>query len=135
MLQLPVDADDDLIESGLMQEQTLRGHSEVSIQLRQIQLRKITSRIRAGIYHSGESSLDSSLEEALGVLDQWRGAFPTIPDPRNVYETLEWRDLNYYRELLSLYRAVALPRSFGDPGAGPNTTLTWGPACRRPHRS
>ncbi|KAL2106944.1 hypothetical protein VUR80DRAFT_5455 [Thermomyces stellatus] len=56
--------------------------------------------------------------EALSALDHWRSTFPIISTPCNVYETPEWRDLNYYRELLSLYRAVALPRGLKEPGTG-----------------
>lgn len=39
-------------------------------------------------------------------------SIPRIVAPRNVYETPDWRDLNYYRELLNLSRSLALsPRT------------------------
>ncbi|KAL3454593.1 hypothetical protein BJX65DRAFT_301229 [Aspergillus insuetus] len=62
---LPIDADDDLIDAGTTGEQQTRGYSEVSFQLRQISLRKITSRIRTQLYRAPSSSLATEILAAL----------------------------------------------------------------------
>jgi hypothetical protein len=111
-VQLPVDADDDLIESRKEEDQILRGSSEVAAQLRQIRLRRITARIGTQVYRHVPSRQPHQLLEAVEAVDadlaQWRTEFPLLAEPRTVYETAQWRDLNYFRERLKLYRLLVL---------------------------
>lgn len=110
--KLPVDADDDLVESGNGDAQILRGMSEVTAQLRQIHLRQISSKIGSRIYRKPATHDLGALEIAvvgiLSELDHWRDSFPLILKPQSAYETLHWRNLNYYRERLKCFRPLAL---------------------------
>lgn len=86
--------------------------SEVSAQLRQIRLRQITSRIGKTLYRKPTSHtnsvLQASVELILEALSDWRVSFPLLVNPRNVYETTHWRDLNFYRERLKCFRPFIL---------------------------
>ncbi|KAL3441530.1 fungal-specific transcription factor domain-containing protein [Aspergillus insuetus] len=110
--ELPIDADDDLITTGNIDGQMLRGMSEVSAQLRQIQLRRITSKIGTLLYRKAANWQDSDpakmVDEIIDELDQWRRRFPIVSQPHNVYESIQWRDLNYFRECLKCFRVLAL---------------------------
>lgn len=112
---MPFDADDDLVEACSIEEQDLRGLSETSIQRRHIQLRRITTKIRTDLYRRRPSSsndmdgLEARTAKVLGELDDWRLAIPGLGVCRSVYETDQWRDLNYYRERLKCVRALIQP--------------------------
>ncbi|KAH6679899.1 fungal-specific transcription factor domain-containing protein [Plectosphaerella plurivora] len=119
-VELPVDADDDLIESRREEDQMLRGPSEVAAQLHQIGLRRITARIGTQLYRQMPSRTPRDLQAAVSAieadLDHWREMFPVVAEPRTVYETSQWRDLNYFRERLKCYRLLVL--TGGDPEDG-----------------
>lgn len=95
--------------------------SEVSAQLRQIQLRQITSKIGTRLYRTTSdqrrSDLQAGVEEIVDELDDWRGKFPLVLEPRNIYESPEWRDLNYFRERLKCFRLLMLAKSDQDAAA------------------
>jgi hypothetical protein len=88
--------------------------SEVSAQLRQIRLRQITSKIITRLYRKGSildtHALHGAVENILADLDQWRNSFPLLMPARNAYETLQWRELNYYRERLKCFRPLVLAK-------------------------
>lgn len=96
-----------MIEAGRTSDQVLRDFSEVAAQRRLIELRKLTSRIRVELYLSKPTT--ESVTSLVTALNSWRTSFPLVTNPRNVYETVEWRDLNYQRELLSIYHSAVLP--------------------------
>ncbi|KAF4465894.1 hypothetical protein FALBO_7260 [Fusarium albosuccineum] len=112
--ELPIDADDDLIESGNIDAQLLRGMSEVSAQLRQIRLRKITSMIGTRLYRTTANhsygDLRSAVDMILDKLHTWHEEFPILAEPRNIYEHVHWRDLNYFRERLKCFRLLMLAK-------------------------
>ncbi|KAJ3546092.1 hypothetical protein NM208_g2186 [Fusarium decemcellulare] len=112
--EFPIDADDDLIESGNIDAQLLRGMSEVSAQLRQIRLRKITSMIGTRLYRTtanrSHCDLRNTVDGILHNLQMWHDEFPVLAEPRNIYEHVHWRDLNYYRERLKCFRLLMLAR-------------------------
>ncbi|CAH0055859.1 unnamed protein product [Clonostachys solani] len=99
-MQLPIDADDDLIESTNIDSQVLRGMSEVSAQLRKTLYRKPANHTYG--------ALQASVEPILEDLSNWRVSFPMLVSPRSVYETTHWRDLNFYRERLKCFRPFIL---------------------------
>lgn len=107
-----MDADDDLIESGSVNNQILRGFSEVSVQSRHIELRRITSHMRSHLFHAQVdtpcSSIHSMSNHVITRLDHWRDAFPLLHEPCSVYESKHWRDLNYSRERLRCFRFLFL---------------------------
>jgi hypothetical protein len=90
----------------------LRGTSEVAAQLRHIRLRQITTKIGTRLYRQssnrGAVDLQSTVSDIVSDLDRWRLSFPVLSQPRNAYETSEWRDLNYSRERLKCYRLLVL---------------------------
>lgn len=90
----------------------LRGPSEVAAQLRQIGLRRITARIGTQLYRQLPDRHPRDLQAAMSAveadLDRWREAFPVLAETRTVYETTQWRDLNYFRERLKCYRLLVL---------------------------
>lgn len=110
--ELPVDADDDLVESDNIELQIVRGMSEVSAQLRQIALRQITSSITTNLYRKPSThdlnALQCAVEGIVTRLDRWRSIFPILGQDRSAYETIQWRDLNYFRERLKCFRPLAL---------------------------
>ncbi|KAF7551169.1 hypothetical protein G7Z17_g5208 [Cylindrodendrum hubeiense] len=114
---LPTDADDDLVETRQIETQVFRGSSEVSIQLRHIRLRQITSRISTCLLRPplDESSDEAqvTIEQILTDLDNWQQSFPLVQEARNTYETTQWRDLNYHRERLKCFRFLVLSRKRG----------------------
>lgn len=89
-----------------------RGMSEVSAQLRQIRLRQITTKIGTRLYRASATQSAEDLRPAVydivAELSRWRDAFPILLEPRNPYETIQWRDLNYFRECLKCYRLLIL---------------------------
>lgn len=95
-----------------MEDQIIRGMSEVSAQLRQIRLRQITTKIGTRLYressHRPGIGLQAIANDIIGELDHWRMSFPILLEPRNAYETTQWRDLNYFRERLKCYRLLVL---------------------------
>lgn len=99
-----------MIETGKIESQCLRGLSEVSAQLRQIHLRQITAKISTKLYRPTASirynDLCIAVKDLLGELDEWRSEFPILTEPRNIYESIQWRDLNYFRERLKCFRLL-----------------------------
>ncbi|KAJ3538722.1 hypothetical protein NM208_g5782 [Fusarium decemcellulare] len=111
-VEVPLDADDDLVASGNVSSQFMRGFSEVLIQLRHIRLRQITSCMRVHLFKLNPetpcSTIHSMGRQTLSRLDHWRSSYPLLLEPRSVYESKHWRDLNFEREQLRCFRFLVL---------------------------
>lgn len=110
-LQLPIDADDDLIDSNEPELQQYRGLSEVAVQIRHIKIRQITTRIQA---ISRKRNIDfpsdkMALNDIINDLDRWKNSIYISPGGGNPYNSVQWIDLNYYKEKLSCYKIMIIP--------------------------
>lgn len=121
-MQYPIDADDDLIASNIPDDQKSRGLSEMSAHLRQIAIRRITSKVQSRLYRSITPSDFETREkiahELLADLDTWRQSVLPASEVQSPYQTTTWANLNYERERLSCLKALVLPnRVQPDPGS------------------
>lgn len=110
-IQLPIDADDDLIEADQTHLQPERGVSEVTVQLRHIKIRQTTSRIHAASVRPriGGDGAKSEFHAVLNDLNEWRSAIITVENTTCPYHSRQWVDLNFFKEALSCYKAIIIP--------------------------
>lgn len=132
----PVDANDEDIEAAEAAGSTLdldsicttsitsssSEHTEITVFLLCLRLRKITSKIQTKFQQKTDNSCGSSyqdsmmgsiaargkiyadLDELLFELDEWRRSAPSFANPRCLFETQDWYDLLLMRERLILIR-------------------------------
>jgi hypothetical protein len=107
-----MDLDDDAIENASFSGPEPGVKSEVSIILRQIRLRKITSKTRTLLYSVKAFNLSQSKEELVQCLvkelEEWRDTSPLFLYPDSPYETSAYMDLQFQREKMNLFRRLAL---------------------------
>ena len=102
--------------------------SEVSVLIRQARLRKISTMVRAELYtqrHSGPDALvmrELSARQLDAELTQWRIQHieSTVPLSQCVFDTVEYMDINFHRERLFIYSALALPYEWGEHSFKPD---------------
>src|ERR1700748_1162041 len=100
--QPPLEISDDDLETGMIGHSTTR--SEVTVLIRQIRLRKLTSKARAELYASRKdpSRTFQDKEEAAcrlnDELERWRASSTLVAYPMNSYESIEYLEINFHRE-------------------------------------
>ncbi|RTE82804.1 hypothetical protein BHE90_002746 [Fusarium euwallaceae] len=93
--------------------------SEVSVLIRQAALRKISAKVRSTLYTSNHIAInrDIATKEALAAglateLEQWRSlheAKSTDTTSSCLFDTVEYLNINFYRERLFIYTPLAFP--------------------------
>lgn len=103
-------------------------YSEVAVLIRQAELRKISTKVRAKLYVDREGNphdfpaKEAAAELLHAELEEWQRRHAeksTIPLSCCLFNTTEYMNVNYHRERLFIFSALALTTCIGNQNSQP----------------